>query len=263
MERTSISYLDVTAEAPAVTHFPEWVVALENLGFVRLGRVQGVVHPDGIEGLAADYAPEDRDRLVAAEQVPTVVLAAPDGSAFADVDWFWGGPSVRIRTLSTDGRLVSTHRGWEHMPAWPPRFRALLRYRSLTGEQRLAAARGRNLELVPDADAATLWDRHRAGLVRLAVTPEPHDSLAGYIRLAERAYDHESRCSDRARPATVVAVLLLMALLLTLVPALVAGARSSWGLVGLVLVTVALVWLAAKPLAVWMRYVRWIRPRFR
>jgi hypothetical protein len=116
VEQFNLIYRDVTALAPAATHFPEWVVALENLGFVRLGRVQGVVEPGGIEAMAAGYEPEARGRMLAAERVPTVVLVAPDGSAFADVDWFWGGPSVRIRTLTTDGRLVSTHRAWEYMP---------------------------------------------------------------------------------------------------------------------------------------------------
>jgi len=116
-------YRDVTAVAPADAHFPEWVVALENVGFVRLGRVQGVVDPGGVEAIAAGYQPEDREQLIAAERAPTVVLGAADGSAFADVDWFWGRPSVRIRTLTTDGRLVATHRAWAQMPA---RHRALL-----------------------------------------------------------------------------------------------------------------------------------------
>jgi hypothetical protein len=259
----SISYRDVTAAAPAITHFPEWVVALENLGFIRLGRVQGELVPDGIEALAADYEPVDRDQLIAAEQVPTVVLAAPDGSAFADVDWFWGGPSIRIRTLTTDGRLVSTHRAWEHMPAWPTTLRSVARYRSLAQEQRLSEARGRSLEIVADVDAATLWERHRAHLTQLAATPEPHDTLAGYIRLAERAYEHDQRCSDRARPATVAVLVLLTVLCLTLVPAFVPAARSSWGLLVDALAVVVLVWLASRPLAAWVRYVRWVRPRFR
>jgi len=175
-------YRDVTAVAPADAHFPEWVVALENVGFVRLGRVQGVVDPGGVEAIAAGYQPEDREQLIAAERAPTVVLGAADGSAFADVDWFWGRPSVRIRTLTTDGRLVATHRAWAQMPAWPASLRNAARYRSLAQEQRLSSARGRSLEVVADADAATLWERHRALLARLKAVPEPHDTLAGNIR---------------------------------------------------------------------------------
>lgn len=258
----SISYRDVTAVAPAATHFPEWVVALENLGFVRLGRVLGDVVPGGIEALAADYEPVLRDQMIAAQQVPTVVLAAPDGSAFADVDWFWGGPSVRIRTLTTDGRLVSTHRAWEYMPAWPTSLRSAARFRRLAQEERLSAARGRSLEVVVDADASELWQRHGAHLARQGATPEPHDSLAGYIRLAERALEHEQRSAERARPAAATALVMLVVLFLTIVPLLVPAARSPWGVVGLLVGCAVLVW-AARPVAVWVRYVRWIRPRFR
>lgn len=263
MERTSISYRDVTSVAPAVTHFPEWVVALENLGFVRLGRVQTVVHPDGIEGLAGDYKPADRDRLIAAEQVPTVVLAAPDGSAFADVDWFWGGPSVRIRTLSTDGRLVSTHRAWEFMPAWPVKLQRATRYRTLRGEQRLSEARGRSLEIVREADAATLWESHRAHLSRVRAAPEPHDTVAGYIRLSERAIEHELRSAERSPAATLVAELAVIGAFLTLALVLVPGAASPLGLVGLLACGLVLVWVVQFPIVAWVRYVRWIRPRFR
>lgn len=229
MGRLSITYRDVTSVAPAITHFPEWVVALENLGFVRLGRVQGVVDPGGIEALASDYRPEDLEQLIAAERVPAVVLAAADGSSFVDVDWFWGGPSVRFRTLTTDGRLVSTCRAWEHMPAWPVKLRYAERFRSLAQEQRLWAVRGRSLEIVADADAAVLWERHRAHLARLAAVPEPHDTLAGYIRISERTFTHEQRTADRARTASFVALVLLGVLFVTIVPELVPAAGSPWG----------------------------------
>jgi hypothetical protein len=257
----SISYRDVTAVAPAVTHFPEWVVALENIGFVRLGRVQGDVVPGGIEELMDDYEPQARDEAIAAHQVPVVVLAAPDGSAFADVDWFWGGPSVRFRTLTTDGRLVATHRAWEHMPAWPRPLRRVQRYRSLAQEQRLSASRGRSLEVVAGADAATMGDRHRAHLARLSARPEPHDSVAGYIRLAERAFEHEQRISDRARPATVAAMLLLVGGFVTALVLLWSN-RSPAALAVVVLGALLVLW-AQLPLAVWVRYARWVRPRFR
>lgn len=258
-----MTYRDVTAVAPATTHFPEWVVALEDLGFVRLGRVQGVIEPGGIEALAADYEPEARELMVAAERVPTVVLVAPDGSAFADVDWFWGGPSVRIRTLATDGRLISTHRAWEHMPSWPSALQSTRRYASLKQEQRLSAARGRSLKVVAEGDAATLWEAHRAHLGRLKAVPEPHDTLAGYIRLAERAFEHEERIADRSRTATFAALILLLAAFLILVPLLVPQARTVWGFVAVLLLAGLLAFVVARPLVAWVRNVRWIRPRFR
>lgn len=263
MRQSSIIYRDVTAVAPATTHFPEWVVAFENLGFVPLGRVQGVVDPGGIEALAADYAPEDRAQLIAAEAVPTMVMAAPDGSAFADVDWFWSGPSVRIRTLTTDGRLLATDRAWEHMPAWPVALRSAARYRSLAQEQRLPAARGRSLEVVAGADAATLWERHRAHLARRNAAPEAHDTLAGYIRLAERAFEHEQHSADRSRTATVTALVLVLVAYFTLVPLLVPQARTAWGVVALLLGGALLAFAIPRPLVAWVRYLRWIRPRFR
>jgi hypothetical protein len=261
--QSSIIYRDVTAVAPATTHFPEWVVAFENLGFVRLGRVQGVVDPGGIEALAADYTPEDRALMIAAEAVPTMVMAAPDGSAFADVDWFWGGPSVRIRTLTTDGRLLATDRGWEYMPAWPVSLRSTGRYRSLAQEQRLPAARGRSLEIVADADAATLWERHRVHLARRKAVPEPHDALAGYIRLAERAFAHEERSADRSRTASFAALVLVLAAYFILLPLLVPQARTAWGFVVVLLGGALLAFAIPRPLVAWVRYLRWIRPRFR
>lgn len=258
-----MTYRDVTAVAPATTHFPEWVVALEDLGFVQLGRVQGEIEPGGIEALAADYEPEARELMVAAERVPTVVLVAPDGSAFADVDWFWGGPSVRIRTLATDGRLISTHRAWVQMPAWPASLSKAARYRSLAQEQHLSAARGRSLEVVAGVDAATIWERHRAHLARLKAVPEPHDTLAGYIRLAERAFEHEERSADRSRAATFVALPLVLTAFLAVVPLLVPQARTVWGFVAVLLLAALLAFVVARPLVAWVRYLRWIRPRFR
>ena len=47
------------------------------------------------------------------------MLAAPDASAFVGVDWFYGMPSVRLRSLLADGRLVETQRAWDRMPSQP------------------------------------------------------------------------------------------------------------------------------------------------
>jgi hypothetical protein len=149
------------------------------------------------------------------------------------------------------------------MPPWPTSLRSVARFRRLAQEQRLSAARGRSLEIVPDADATGLWQRHSAHLARRAAAPEPHDTLADYIRLAERALEHEQRSADRARPATVTALVLLVVLFVAIVPQLVPATRSAWGLLAVLLAGAVLAWVAERPLAAWVRYVRWIRPRFR
>jgi hypothetical protein len=170
---------------------------------------------------------------------------------------------VRIRTLTTDGRLVSTHLAWERMPAWPLALRSVQRFRSLAGEQRLSAARGRSLDVIPGADATTLWGSHRDRLARLSATPEPHDTLAAYIRLSERAFAHEQRSAHRANPATIAALLLLIGAVLVLVPVAVPAARSPWGVLVLIVLAAVLAVAAPRPLVAWVRYVTWIRPRFR
>jgi hypothetical protein len=114
-----------------------------------------------------------------------------------------------------------------------------------------------------DADAATLWERHRAHLARRSAVPEPHDTLAGYIRLAERGFAHELRSADRARPATYAALVLLIVAFIAIVPLLVPQARTLLGFAVVLLLGAILAGVAPRPLVAWVRYLRWIRPRFR
>jgi uncharacterized membrane protein affecting hemolysin expression len=93
--------------------------------------------------------------------------------------------------------------------------------------------------------------------------PEPHDTLAGYIRLAEMAFAHEQHSADRSRTATIAALVLVLAAYLILVPLLVPQARTASGVVALLLGGVLLAFVTPRPLVAWVRYLRWIRPRFR
>ena len=149
------------------------------------------------------------------------------------------------------------------MPAWPVKLRPAARFRTLMGEQRLSAARGRSLLIVPDADAAALWEAHRSQLARVKATPEPHDTLAGYIRLSERAIEHEFRSSRRIPAASLVTEVVVLGIILTLASVLVPGAGSVAGVVVLLVCGLVLAWVLQYPVVAWVRYIRWIRPRFR
>lgn len=259
MAKLTLIHRDMTAVAPSDMHHPEWVQAFEQLGFRVVGRASAVPDPGGIDALVDGYADTYQRQVRDAEQLPAVVLAAPDSSAYAEVHWFWDGPSVRLRTVTAYGQLVETHLAWRQVPPWPLKADGIVRHLDVRSEQVLAACRGRDIVALPDADAAALWAAHQARVGGTA--PLAHDSIAGHLRLATRAFEHASRVVERNRRLTHAVLVLSQPLVCLVVWAI---GVPPLGLMFLVLVVVLeVVFLAAwNPLQVWIRYRSWLRPAF-
>ena len=98
---------------------PEVVAGFGALGFRRVGGLLADLTDAEVEDMVGGYAPDVQAELRRSARIPETVLAAPDASAFLGVDWFYGQPSVRLRSLLVDGRLVETQRAWDRMPDHP------------------------------------------------------------------------------------------------------------------------------------------------
>ncbi|HSJ36304.1 MAG TPA: hypothetical protein VLB85_14750 [Acidimicrobiia bacterium] len=116
--------------------------------------------------MAAGYGPEDAERFLEMATMPTPILASPDGTAFADVSWFWDSPSIRIRSLLEDGSLVETLRLWDHSPGLPQALQSFRQNLELYREMTRASTpdRGRSIQVVPDAGPAEMWQAHQRHL---------------------------------------------------------------------------------------------------
>ena len=198
-----IRYIDATNMSDRRVDYPGGVDEFLGLGFSALGRM--LVEPTNgtLEQVAAGYAEDLRTLFLAHCDIPTPILRAPDGSAFVEVSWFWGSPSVRIRSLLADGSLVETNRRWENPPGLPV---VLAKYwthididRDMT--KRSVPARGRSIEVVATQDAAMQWRRHQEHLARYrserGAGVVGHDSLGQCMELALRAHRHDAAVERR------------------------------------------------------------------
>lgn len=261
--RPRLQYRDATGEEDTRSSFPEIVEQLEQLGFRRLGRIGAAVVPGGVDALAKGYPPGQRELFNAHAPIPADVLGAPDSSAFVDVAWFWGWPSVRFRSLMSSGALVETVRRWDAMPPWPRAMRRSYRYADAEHEMTRWSTSDRPIQ-VADGSPAELWETHRRSLAAHADRQGPpmrHESLESALWLTRRAYEHDSAVVRRANRTLLVLVVVvglalgglaapvLESLLLSLVLAPMA--------VGALMLAVA-PWLQIR---LW--YLPWIRPSFR
>ena len=200
--------------------------------------------------------------------MPTPILASPDGTAFADVSWFWDSPSIRIRSLLEDGSLVETLRLWDHSPGLPQALQSFRQNLELYREMTRASTpdRGRSIQVVPDAGPAEMWQAHQRHLTwmsgRRGSAPIGHDSMKQVLALTESAFDHENRV------ATSTHNLFLATLVAYILTALVLGifVGVSYGTVPM-LATGAVAVLGYVPIARWvltrLRYLpESLRPRF-
>lgn len=255
--------VDATHEAPAELHYPDVVARLESLGFARVGRIRLAVPPADWQKLLTSYTPHDAEVLSHHEQIPGVVLVAPDGDAYVDVDWFYDSPSIRFRTLLDDGTVVETQRAWDHDPAWPLRLQRAVKHRDRRQEQLLEVAAGRDLVLAASRDVDEVWEEHRA---RVAAAGRPvavhRNEMAQLLPLWDRFLDHGMRCAVRASR---------VARLFTMVLPILAAIVSFWltttehvvsAIVVLTVLGVVPVVLTPR-VAVRTRYVRALRPAWR
>lgn len=258
-----VDFRDVTAEAPPLVHFPGYVREFEENGFVALGRMPRVITPGGHGRATRAYARRHRATFLAMTAVPPVVLAVPDQSAFVLVDWWWGMPEVRLRTLLSTGVVVETRRAWDAAPVWRRDVQRGPRHLVLAEEQRLADAPGRSVDVVV-GEPTVLWQVHRARVASYVQLyggqPVVHQHMDQALALSRRLAAHDLQVERRRAAVTLgVAVAYIVVLVLALV-----------GVIRVDSMTVSVLgWCVALP-APWLprmltrrvRYSRGHRPRF-
>ena len=195
---------------------PELRAGLESLGFQLLGAQVVTMPPSELAKLVDGYAPEHHETFLQWISVPAQVLAAPDGSAFARLSWFWWGRNAELSTVLPDGQLVTTVTAWGVDPPWPRKIqRAYARTTDRLREQVLDHADAASLRIV-DGDAAELWTAHRdfvASVVPDTSRLPPHTDLTDAVELYQASHDFRARLAERA---VLVAWPIWMALLAVL-----------------------------------------------
>jgi hypothetical protein len=251
-----------TAPAPwppdEVDPQPDLRAGLEAHGFRLLGAAVRVLPTDAeVTAIAADYTPADRDQLLRGDR-PAQVMAAPDGTAFVRLAWFWSGTYAELSTVLPCGRVVTTALDWGVDPAWPRVLRK--RYDATTDrrrEQVLWWASSRSLRIV-DGDAAALWDAHRehvADVHRDAAALPVHARLEDAVATYDAAQACRMRAAGRSRLLAAAASLLAGAVLLI---ALQVVLRPTLGWALLLGVPATILALAVhQPL--WLRLRHWRR----
>lgn len=276
-----IRYVDATDDPDGRAAYPEYVDALKSIGFLQVGRY--LAHPTDqtIEELAAGYG-DMADVFLEWAAIPTPVLRSTDRSAFAEVSWFWGSPSVRIRTTLDDGALVETVRRWDR----PPNLGEMTQYwgeadidQEMTREHNPAG--GRSVLVVPNCRPREQWERHREHVAEYATqrgaSPIDHDALETALAIARDGFGHATKV-NKAFTGTWKPLVWLygaVGLLAVAILALLAGWRLFAGDIRLA-VTYGLGTVAAAFLFDWMsgpfsRMVvarvrstpRWLRPAFK
>lgn len=192
-----LTYLDATDSPDERVEFPEVVAELEDLGFAVVGRALLDLDYEGAIDAAAGYKEEDRRAFMEHWDIPMPVLASRDGTTYADVSWWWGGPHVRLRSELEDGSLVETNRRWDNEPGLPSPLRLLWRPFNIDREMRRASvpAKGRSIEIRQGPDMAALWTTHQQHLATYSSARQSPvkraTDLPTYLRIATQAVGHD------------------------------------------------------------------------
>jgi hypothetical protein len=248
---------------PAVEPDPQPDVrrGLEEAGFRLLGAAVRVLPTDAqVAALAADYAPADGAELLRNDG-PAQVMAAPDGSAFVRMAWFWSGTYAEMSTVLPSGRVVTTAIDWGVDPAWP---RALSRRYAATTDSRreqvLWWAPSASLRIVRGG-AAELWEAHRGHVAQVhrdGVALPAHARLEDAVVMYDAAQACRMRSAARSRLLAVVTSLLAGVVLMVLLVALQVLLRPPAGWALLLAVPPALLVLVLHQ-PVWLRLRHWRR----
>jgi hypothetical protein len=123
-------------------------------------------------------------------------------------------------------------------------------------------APGRLVTLVQEADPVALWTAHQEAVAHADETPVRHLTIQQAQALWRLCFLHDVRIELRVGPASKVALFGLQVVGLTFMAAFVLLGHPWWAVAtGLVAGACALV--LAYRLTWWLRYARWLRPRFR
>jgi hypothetical protein len=251
---------------------PELRAELEELGFRMLGAQAVTMDPADVAELVDDYAVEHHETFLQWALVPAQIFAAPDGSAFARLSWFWSGRQAELSTVLPDGQLVTTVTAWGVDPPWPRTIeRAYARTTDRHLEQALHFSDAASLRII-DGDAAELWSTHRAFVA--SIVPEA-GRLPGHTVLedAVRLYQHSQEVRERlARRAVIASWLVWVVCVLAVVgayavlqatvlpPAVLDAVLHPAVVVGIVVAAFVLGRVAVRSIALRARHWWWLRP---
>lgn len=186
-------YEDATDSADERVDFPEYVQGFLALGFTRVGRLIARLEDVSHEELAARYDVFRRGTLEHLT-VPTPILTPPGENAFVEVSWYFGSPSVRIRSHLDDGFLVDTLRRWDS-PPWDRPGADIDKLMMKNHAPHL----DRSTRVVATSDCGELWREHLDHLGQITssrtAVPIEHVDLAGYITVATATVERDSRYS--------------------------------------------------------------------
>jgi hypothetical protein len=149
-EGTTMHYREVPWLVEYASH-RGLVVAFQETGLLPAGCV---VLDDGSDGPPAwteSYDDEARAYFLQQHERPAPVLATPDGTCLVEVSDMHGAPSVRARSVMTDGTLVETLLRWPTVPPWPRRLNRARALTTVDVEMTRQAARGRIVSVVDTA----------------------------------------------------------------------------------------------------------------
>ncbi|MGO4342168.1 hypothetical protein [Pedococcus sp. 2YAF34] len=244
-------------------HHPELASELEDLGLVPAGcLVLDNGHDLSLEWSAAYEQDIQRYFLENAER-PEPILVTPDGTVSAEVGDWYGGASLRVRTLLADGALVETKLRWPVFPPWPKRMQHGRRLTDLETEMTRHCARGRSI-VVADGSPAQVLARHRdhvseAERERTTVAV-PLRSMDDVENIANAAFAHAQQVETAG--LLLVGVLHVVGGLLAVAALLLGWLVGPWWLCLFAVPVVALAWWASVPvLVIARRWKRW-RPPF-
>jgi hypothetical protein len=160
-------------EAPWLIEYashPDVVLALTRAGLLPAGCL---VFDDGSDGALAwadSYDAETNAYFLQQHERPAPVLATPDGTTLVEVSDMHGAPSVRCRSVLSDGTLVETLLRWPEVPPWPRRLEKARFLTNVEVEMTRQAARGRGVT-VADGGPEEVLAQH---LTSLALAEQVH-----------------------------------------------------------------------------------------
>jgi hypothetical protein len=164
-------------EAPWLIEYashPDVVLTLTGAGLLPAGCL---VFDDGSDGALAwadAYDDDTNAYFLQQHERPAPVLATADSTTLVEVSDMHGAPSVRCRSVLSDGTLVETLLRWPEVPPWPRRMEKARFLTTVEVEMTRQAARGR-MVTVADGGPEDVLEQH---LRALSVAEQLHEAEA-------------------------------------------------------------------------------------
>ena len=151
------------------------------------------------------YAEADRAQFIADADALTGLLLSADGHTLIEVSTFVGKPTVRLRSVLADGRLIATRTRWAGVPALNPSTAPGGHPSSLEQQMRIghAPSRGRAVYISTQEQPAELLAEHTHHVRALAGSvPARHYTQSTALHAANRiltaSMEHSFQVIDKA-----------------------------------------------------------------